>query len=70
MRENLEETCRRLLHDIPNIRIGLIAHGDYCDQHVYVTRQIDLTSDVQQLVDFAKDTPGTCGGDTPEVGNV
>lgn len=66
VRENLEETCRRLLHDIPNIRIGLIAHGDYCDQNVYVTRQIDLTSDVQQLVDFAKDTPGTCGGDTPE----
>ncbi|XP_048736687.2 uncharacterized protein LOC125651889 [Ostrea edulis] len=67
VRENLEGTCRRLLQDIPNIRIGLIAHGDYCDQTgSYVIRQIDLTSDVNQLVDFANNTPGTGGGDTPE----
>lgn len=67
VRENLQETCRRLLHDIPNIRIGLMAHGDYCDHHTYVIRQVDLTSDVQQLVDFANDTPSTSGGDSPEV---
>nr|XP_022329787.1 uncharacterized protein LOC111128468 [Crassostrea virginica] len=66
VRENLQETCRRLLHDIPNIRIGLMAHGDYCDHHTYVIRQVDLTSDVQQLVDFANDTPSTSGGDSPE----
>ncbi|XP_061173269.1 uncharacterized protein LOC133182435 [Saccostrea echinata] len=66
VRENLQETCRRLLQDIPNIRVGLIAHGDYCDQNTYVIRQLDLTSDVQQLVDFANNTPSTGGGDTPE----
>ncbi|XP_062610878.1 uncharacterized protein LOC134272693 [Saccostrea cucullata] len=66
VRENLQETCRRLLQDIPNIRVGLIAHGDYCDQNTYVIRQLDLTSNVQELVDFANNTPSTGGGDTPE----
>ena len=44
-----------------------MAHGDYCDHPTYVIRQVDLTSDVQQLVDFANDTPSTSGGDSPEV---
>ncbi|VDH99269.1 Hypothetical predicted protein [Mytilus galloprovincialis] len=64
--QNLKETCHRLLRDIPNIRIGIIAHGDFCDNHNYVIKIQDLTSDVQKLVDFAAGTPATGGGDTPE----
>lgn len=67
VRQKLKETCRRLLRDIQSIRIGLIAHGDYCDYDNYVTKYIDLTSDVDQLVSFAKDVSTTGGGDTPEV---
>ncbi|VDI75052.1 Hypothetical predicted protein [Mytilus galloprovincialis] len=66
VRTNLKETCHRLLRDIPNIRIGIIAHGDFCDNHNYVIKIQDLTSDVQKLVDFAAGTPATGGGDTPE----
>ncbi|KAK3096867.1 hypothetical protein FSP39_004148 [Pinctada imbricata] len=67
VRTNLKETCRRLVRDIRNIRIGIMAHGDYCDSlSSYTIRHIDLTSDVDQLVDFAENTPSTCGGDTPE----
>lgn len=66
VRTNLKDTCTRLLHDIPSIRIGIMAHGDYCDQATYVVRSIDLTSDVDQLVTFAGETPSTCGGDSPE----
>ncbi|KAJ8304723.1 hypothetical protein KUTeg_018306, partial [Tegillarca granosa] len=66
VRQKLKETCRRLLRDIQSIRIGLIAHGDYCDYDNYVTKYIDLTSDVDQLVSFAKDVSTTGGGDTPE----
>ena len=67
MRKNLRETCQKLIKDIPNIRIGIIAHGDYCDHSNYVIKIQDLTSDVQQLVDFAKNSPSTGGGDAPEV---
>lgn len=44
-----------------------MAHGDYCDYNNYVIKIQDLTTDVQQLVDFASSTPSTGGGDSPEV---
>lgn len=42
----------------------MVAHGDYCDYNSceYIIKMQDLTSDVQQLVDFADNTPGTGGG--------
>ncbi|XP_052101650.1 uncharacterized protein LOC127735506 [Mytilus californianus] len=66
VRTKLKETCQRLVRDIPNIKIGIMAHGDYCDYNNYVIKIQDLTSDVQQLVDFASSTPSTGGGDSPE----
>ncbi|XP_021368606.1 uncharacterized protein LOC110460174 [Mizuhopecten yessoensis] len=66
VRQNIKDTCTRLIRDIPGIRIGIMAHGDYCDQHDYVIKSMDLTSDVDQLVNFATSTPSTCGGDSPE----
>ena len=44
-----------------------MAHGDYCDYNNYVERHVDLTSDVDVLVDFAETVPKTGGGDSPEV---
>ncbi|XP_041367578.1 uncharacterized protein LOC121382130 [Gigantopelta aegis] len=67
VRSKLQQCCTRLIQDIPNIRIGLIAHGDYCDQNSsYVIKTLDMTSDVQSLVSFANTVPQTCGGDSPE----
>jgi hypothetical protein len=31
VRKKVSETCARLMKDIPKIRIGIIAHGDYGD---------------------------------------
>ncbi len=67
VRSKLKELVQKLLADIPNIKIGMIAHGDYCDYSNYVVRIQDLTSDVEQLVDFAGNVPSTGGGDMPEV---
>ncbi|CAL1545049.1 unnamed protein product [Lymnaea stagnalis] len=67
IREKLRMCCTRLLQDIPNIRISIIAHGDYCDsESLYAIRHVDLTSEVQTLVHFAMDVPATSGGDSPE----
>jgi hypothetical protein len=67
VRTKLKGTVERLMHDIPHIRIGVIAHGDYCDQtSSYVIRHLDLTTDINDLVKFVRDVPKTGGGDTPE----
>ena len=70
VRSKLKQLVRKLLADIPNIKIGIIAHGDYCDYNTYVVKIQDLTSDVDTLVNFAQNTPSTGGGDMPEVCNI
>ncbi|XP_074659039.1 uncharacterized protein LOC141911864 [Tubulanus polymorphus] len=71
VRTKLRETVTRLLRDIPTIRIGIIGHGDYCDDttaggNKYVVKMKDLTTDVDDLVSFVESVPSTCGGDSPE----
>ncbi|XP_033752810.1 uncharacterized protein LOC117336410 [Pecten maximus] len=63
----LQDMIQRLQADIPGIRIGVIAHGDYCDKDVfYLTKELDLCSDVVELCNFVKETEGTGGGDEDE----
>nr|XP_006821952.1 PREDICTED: uncharacterized protein LOC102809424 [Saccoglossus kowalevskii] len=66
VRDKLGETVTRLLKDIPKIRIGIMAHGDYCDDNVYVVKTIDLCSNVHKLVKFVVGVDATSGGDSPE----
>lgn len=66
------------MEDIPKIRIGIIAHGDYCDYSNYVISKVDLTDDVKKLCSFVEKVKGkyntfhsnrkaTSGGDAPEA---
>jgi hypothetical protein len=69
VRRTVEETTRRLFKDVPDLRIGVIAHGDYCDappRGNYVIRMLDLSSNVDQIAKFIRDTPNTSGGDMDE----
>lgn len=68
VRRDVENTVKTLLEKIPGIRIGIIAHGDYCDEgHSYVIRTCDLTRDLVTLTDFIKNkATDTGGGDFPE----
>lgn len=65
VREVVDETARRLFRDIPEIRIGMIAHGDYCDGP-RMLKDLQLTTDVNAVSRFAKNAPATNGGDFPE----
>lgn len=57
----------RLKSDIPFIRIGVIAHGDYCDKDVfYLEQHLDFSSDIVQLQNFVNGIEGTGGGDPEE----
>ena len=65
VRKNLSQTVERLFRDVPDIRIGLITHGDYCD-YPETMRIMHPTKDVEALKDFIKVAPNTAGGDYDE----
>lgn len=68
VRNSVEKTIQRLFDVIPTIKIGLIAHGDYCDEHTtYLMKKVDITNDKQSLIDFVKNVGSTGGGDFPEA---
>lgn len=67
VRRNIKNTVSRLLNEIPGIRIGIIAHGDYCDAGTtYVTKSLDLSGDVDEICNFVENVEATGGGDAPE----
>lgn len=67
VRRTIDETAKRLLATIPNLRIGIVAHGDYCDaRSSYVTKHLGLTNDPNAVSYFIKNVEATGGGDAPE----
>ncbi len=67
VRRTIKQTVERLMGELPDIHIGIIVHGDYCDEHsTYVTRHLDLTQDTVSITNFVEHTPSTNGGDAPE----
>lgn len=66
VRKQIAETVKELFAAIPNLRIGMIAHGDYCDHKTYVTKHLKLTSDQNALTYFVNNVERTWGGDAPE----
>jgi len=67
VRKNIKNLVKRLFKDIPDIRIGIIAHGDYCDEgRYYVIKTFDLSTDEQAIGDFVQNVERTGGGDAPE----
>jgi hypothetical protein len=68
VKRNIEKMVVRLFSEIPNIRIGIVAHGDYCDENeTYLMKRIDLGNDSSKITDFVKNVQDTFGGDTPEA---
>jgi hypothetical protein len=67
VRRTVHATVARLAKEIPGIRIGIIAHGDYCDAgSTYVTKALTLTDDVDAVARFVEKVGPTGGGDAPE----
>ena len=58
---------RRLFQEVPNLRVGVIVHGDYCDAGIsYVTKTLDLTTSQSAVVSFIQTVGSTGGGDAAE----
>ena len=59
--------AQKLFEIIPDLRIGIIMHGDYCDAHdSYVTKHLPLTNNPEAVYNFLSTTGHTWGGDSPE----
>ena len=66
VRKKIGSTVSRLMKEVPGIRIGIIAHGDYCDAGAtYVTKALDLTDDEGAVCRFVERVGPTGGGDAP-----
>ena len=65
VRKHLEETCEAMLKDIEGLKIGLIAHGDWCDDDNKIV-SLPLCNDKAAIFDFIRNAPNTSGGDVPE----
>lgn len=65
VRSKLKELATQMFKDIPGLKMGLIAHGDYCDKSRAIS-VLDLTDDLDTIMNFIQDTPNTSGGDEPE----
>ncbi|WP_353929714.1 vWA domain-containing protein [Okeanomitos corallinicola TIOX110] len=67
VRKKIKTTVTRLMDELPLIKIGIIAHGDYCDaDSSYVTKIFDLSGDVDEICNFVENVEPTYGGDAPE----
>lgn len=67
VRRSIKEVVNKLFKDIPNLRISIIAHGDYCDVgNPYVITVKDFSNDENELIDFINNVKPTYGGDAPE----
>lgn len=65
VRKHIEKTCEELFENIPNLKIGFIAHGDYCDGPKCYTI-LPLTNKKEEVFNFVRTAPNTSGGDAPE----
>lgn len=67
VRKKIKNTVTRLMDELPLIKIGIIAHGDYCDaDSTYVTKILNLSGDVDEICNFVQNVAPTGGGDAPE----
>lgn len=66
VRRNVEATIKRLFDNAMNVRVGLVAHGDYVDGKKMLSVH-DLSTNQNSLCKFVRDVEATSGGDAPEA---
>lgn len=65
VRNNIKELAEKLFEEIPGLKMGLIAHGDYCDGDKCY-QQLDLTGEIGDIINFIEKNHNAGGGDADE----
>lgn len=67
VRRDVEQFVSNMFSEFSDLRLGIIAHGDYCDKdNPYTIRFMDFTRDEDRLCKFVRETDKTYGGDADE----
>jgi len=67
VRQEVQKFVHQMFDDFTDLRLGIIAHGDYCDyNNPYTIRIMDMTRDEDKICDFVMETKKTFGGDADE----
>lgn len=67
VRREVEEFVKNMFKEFTDLRLSIIAHGDYCDKDdPYTIRVMDFTRDEDKLCEFVRETKQTYGGDADE----
>lgn len=71
VKKHVTELVPKLFKTNPNLRLGIVAFGDYCDMpskdnfgRAY--QVLNLTNDEEKIIDFVKNAKDTAGGDSDE----
>lgn len=65
VRTKLKMLASEMMDDIPDLKIAVISHGDYCDG-VHCIKTLDFTNDLDEILTFLHNSPNTSGGDAEE----
>jgi hypothetical protein len=65
VRSQIKELVDQLFKLIPELRVGIIIHNDYCDRDLI--QRLDLTNDKQKIVEFINRGSSNGGGDAKEA---
>lgn len=67
VQRQVEDAFTPLFKEIPKLKVGVGANGDYCDRKTsYVTKRLGLTTDLHELTKFVRNVGYTGGGDAAE----
>ena len=66
VRRVVQDLTRDLFREVPGLRVGVIAHGDYCDG-ARVISKFELSDDQAAICRFIQRVEPTGGGDAPEA---
>lgn len=67
VRQEVVEFLDEMFHEFKDLRIGIIAHGDYCDKDdPYTIRIMNFSENKERLQNFVRETKKTYGGDADE----
>lgn len=71
VKKSIKTLIPKLFKAIPNLKIKIVAFGDYCDMDGIndfgdAYQEIELTNNQDELIDFIRDAGDTSGGDSDE----
>lgn len=68
VKKKIVDITKTIFNDISNVRISIVAHGDYCDEKTsYLMKYLDFTNEQNSIIKFINETTNTNGGDYPEA---